>query len=46
LPTALSSRIDFATLTAVPGTFVDETLRERHSDVLFSAELAGRPALL
>jgi len=46
LPAALSSRIDFATLTAVPGSFVDEALRERHSDLLFSAELAGRPALL
>lgn len=46
LPPALVARIDFATLTACPGTFVDEGLADAHADLLFSVELAGRPALL
>jgi predicted transposase/invertase (TIGR01784 family) len=45
LPPKLVRHIDFATLAVCPGSFVDEALKERHSDILFSAQLAGRPAL-
>lgn len=37
----LAASIDFATLTHEPGSHVDEELRERHTDLLFSALLAG-----
>jgi predicted transposase/invertase (TIGR01784 family) len=46
LPAGLSARIDFATLTLCSGTFVDEALRQRHTDLLFSAEVVGKKALL
>lgn len=46
LPPGLTARIDFATLTLCPGNYVDEDLRQRYSDLLFSAELAGKKALL
>ena len=43
---ALAARIDFASLTLRPGSFVDEGLSQQHADLLFSALLAGRPAFL
>ena len=46
LPPALVACIDFATLTKEPGSFVDDTLSSSHADVLFSAQVGGRPALL
>jgi hypothetical protein len=46
LPPALVARIDFAALTLCPGSFVDETLSWQHTDLLFSAPLAGRAAFL
>jgi hypothetical protein len=46
LPTALTGRIDWSTLELEPGSFVDEDLKDRHTDLLFSASLAGRRALL
>jgi hypothetical protein len=46
LPPAVAARIDFATLTHCPGSFVDSELAARHTDLLFSAKLAGRPAFL
>ena len=46
LPPGLSARIDFATLALCPGSFVDEALKQRHTDLLFSAEVAGKKALL
>jgi hypothetical protein len=45
-PPAIAARIDFATLTHRPGSFVDSELAARHTDLLFSANLAGRPAYL
>jgi predicted transposase YdaD len=42
LPPSLVAHIDFATLTLRPGSFVDEALRERSTDLLFSVQLAGR----
>jgi predicted transposase/invertase (TIGR01784 family) len=37
----LARNIDFTTLAVEPGEFVDEELRERHTDLLFSAVIAG-----
>ncbi|WP_104987525.1 Rpn family recombination-promoting nuclease/putative transposase [Sorangium cellulosum] len=39
LPAALAARIDFASLTLQPGSFIDRQLAARHSDLLFSARL-------
>ena len=46
LPAAIVARIDFATLALRPGSFVDEALKERHTDLLFSAAMDGKPALV
>ena len=46
LPPALTARIDFATLTRCPGNYVDADLRQSYTDLLFSAEIAGKKALL
>ncbi len=46
LPPAIAARIDFATLRLVPGSFVDDALRDRHADLLFSARVAGREAFV
>lgn len=46
LPEVLAGRLDLGRLTAVPGSFVDDTLRWRHSDLLFTAPLAGREAFV
>jgi predicted transposase/invertase (TIGR01784 family) len=46
LPPVLSASIDFATLALCPGTFVDDDFRHRHADLLFSADVAGKKALL
>jgi len=46
LPEAILSRLDLATLAPQPGSFVDEELARSYSDLLFSASLAGRPALV
>jgi hypothetical protein len=46
LPVELVSRIDFSTLTLCPGSYIDETLAGSQSDLLFSARLSGKPALL
>jgi hypothetical protein len=44
LPAKLAARIDFPALTLCPGSFVDEALSRQHTDLLFSAPLAGRDA--
>jgi len=46
LPPGLVARIDFATLELCPGSFVDEELAQRHTDLLFTAGIAGRPAYI
>jgi len=46
LPAALARAIDWSTLTLVPGSFVDEDLRGRHADLLFSAEANGQTILI
>ncbi len=46
LPPALLAKLDLASLRPCPGSFVDQALAGSHSDLLFSLELAGSPALL
>jgi len=46
LPPALVAHIDFKTLSLRAGSFVDEALRERATDLLFSVDIAGQQALL
>jgi predicted transposase/invertase (TIGR01784 family) len=46
LPAALVARIDFSTLALRSGSFVDEALKERHSDLLYSVAISGRSALI
>jgi predicted transposase/invertase (TIGR01784 family) len=46
LPPALTARLDLDQLTRVPASFVDEALKWRHSDLLFTAPLDGRDAFV
>ena len=44
LPPGLTAGLDLDNLTPVPASFVDEALRWRYSDLLFTAPLDGRDA--
>jgi predicted transposase/invertase (TIGR01784 family) len=46
LPLDLAARLDLAQLTPVPASFVDEALKWRYSDLLFTAPLDGRDAFV
>ena len=46
MPAALVARLVFATLALRPGSYVDEALKERHSDLLFSIQTIGGAPLL
>ena len=46
LPPALTARLDWGSLALCPGSFVDEALGERLTDLLFSILFGGRSALL
>lgn len=46
LPPEITTRIPWETLKLVPGSFVDEELARSHTDLLFSAVIAGHEALL
>ena len=46
LPPEVAAAIDFATLTPATTSHVDEALHAFHSDVVFSARIAGREARL
>jgi predicted transposase/invertase (TIGR01784 family) len=46
LPAALVQQLDLSTLRQRHGSFVDQALSERHTDRLFSVELAGAEVLL
>ncbi len=46
LPPGLSAQIDFATLELHSGTYVDDDLSQRYSDLLFAAAVGGKKALL
>ncbi len=44
LPPGLLARIDLSSLSLEAGSFIDEALRERHTDLLYSLRLDGRDA--
>ena len=46
LPPRLARRIDWSTLALVGGSFVDEALEERHTDLLYGVQLEGEEVLL
>ena len=46
LPPALARAVDWSTLRLEPGTFVNDELRPRHSDLLFSAAVGEARVLL
>jgi hypothetical protein len=46
LPPPVARAIDWASLGRVDRSFVDEELRRHRSDLLFTAQCAGRPVLL
>ncbi len=46
LPPEIAACIDWSTLALCSGSFVDEALRGRHSDLLFSATCAGKNKVL
>jgi hypothetical protein len=46
LPPGVATRLDLGRLARVPGSFVDEALKWRHSDLLFTAPLDGRDAFV
>ena len=46
LPSALAQQIDWASLRPLRTGLVDAALHARYADVLFSVQLAGRPAIL
>ena len=46
LPKPLVERIDWGSLAVMPGSFVDEALSSRHTDLLYRCNLGGKTALL
>jgi Putative transposase, YhgA-like/Domain of unknown function (DUF4351) len=46
LPEAIVARLDLSSLSLQPGTFVDENLQDRYSDLLYSARISGREGRL
>jgi len=46
LPPELVASMDFSSLSLEAGSFVDEALRERHTDLLYSLRLDGQAALI
>lgn len=46
LPRKLARAVDWSTLTLLSGSYVDEALRARHSDLLFSVRVNGKEVLL
>jgi predicted transposase/invertase (TIGR01784 family) len=46
LPAAIAEQIEWSTLALEPGSFVDEQLAWRHSDLLFTVNLEGRETFI
>ena len=46
LPPAITTRIDWTSLTVIPGSFVKSSLQQIHSDLLFSVRSGDRETLL
>ena len=46
LPESIVARADWSALRAIPGNFVDQELKKKHTDLLFSVPIMGRDVLL
>jgi hypothetical protein len=46
LPAAVAAAVDWPRLRPLPGSFVDSQFRSSHTDLLFSAPMVGRDALI
>jgi hypothetical protein len=46
LPRRLANAIDWSSLRLLPGTFVDDALKARHADLLFTAMMRGQRVLI
>lgn len=46
LPPPLAAAVDWSTLEVCAGSFVDEALASRHTDLLYRASIRGRPSLI
>ena len=46
LPPEIAARIEFSTLQIMPGSFVDQSNRQYHTDLLYSIQYAGRTAYI
>jgi predicted transposase/invertase (TIGR01784 family) len=46
LPGEVAAQLDFTSLTPIPARFVDAQLQGAESDLLFSAQFAGRSAFV
>src|SRR5690606_21311393 len=46
LPSALLAKLDLSTLQLRPGSFVDRSLRQVHSDLLYSVQLESHRAYI
>ena len=46
LPEEQLRAVDLDSLTTVPGSFVEDRFRDRHSDLLFSVKTRGTPVLV
>ena len=46
LPAAVANAIDWRSLRLVPGSFVDEALKTRHTDLLFTARMGRKPVFI
>jgi hypothetical protein len=46
VPPSLAKAADWSTLAVRPGSFVDDALKHRHTDLLFSVSVRGAPVLL
>jgi predicted transposase/invertase (TIGR01784 family) len=47
LPPAVLAQLDLASLTVLPGSFIDDDLRQTHSDLLYGVRtVSGDPALV
>ena len=46
LPKEVSSKIDKSTLRMINKSFVDEELKQHHSDVIYQCKLSGKNAYL
>jgi predicted transposase/invertase (TIGR01784 family) len=46
VPPSIAGRIDWRTLNVLDASFIDPELSERQTDLLYSAKLGGREALI